>query len=173
MFRKKRRDGDDPFDGFFEEFSRIDEIMEELMKSMFSGKGRFEMGKPYVYGFSMKTGPDGKPIINEFGNVKLGGSPTVSNEREPLIDITEREKELIVTAELPGVNKDDINLDLTEEVLEISVDTEKKKYHKIVNLPVRVKTGDINATYNNGVLEIKLERETPIKKEKGKRIQIK
>lgn len=51
MFRKKKRDYDDPFDGFFEEFSRIDEIMEELMKDMFSGKGRIEMGKPYIYGF--------------------------------------------------------------------------------------------------------------------------
>jgi len=172
MFRKKKRDDDDPFDGFFEEFSRIDEIMEELMKNMFSNKGRIEMGKPYVYGFSMKSGPNGKPVINEFGNVKLGDRPTVSNEREPLVDVTETEKEVIITAELPGVSKGDIDLDVAEDSLEISVDTEKKGYHKVVSLPDKVKTDDVNASYNNGILEVKLKKEKASKKE-GKKVKIK
>src|SRR4051794_21019631 len=55
---------------------------------------------PFVYGYSMTIGPDGKPKVREFGNVKSplsssrkGGGlftsrPLISSEREPLADVT-------------------------------------------------------------------------------------
>ena len=65
----------------------------------------------------MKTGPDGKPHISEFGNVKQGRvdgeqsvGPVVKDAREPLVDVMDAEKEIIVIAELPGVEKTDIDL---------------------------------------------------------------
>jgi HSP20 family protein len=168
---------DDSFDDFFGGFHRMDDIMNELMKNMFSGKGEFTMGKPFVYGFSMKTGPDGKPEIREFGNVKPQGvpfgKPAISDAREPLVDVIEGEKEIIVMVELPGVSKDDINLEATGTSLEVSVDAEKRKYHKVIELPAEVREGEINASYNNGVLEIKLKRKKEAKKAEGKRIPIK
>ncbi len=50
-----------------------------------------EMG-PIVYGYSVKVGPDGKPVVRKFGNIDafpniLGGNLTVKEEREPLVDI--------------------------------------------------------------------------------------
>jgi HSP20 family protein len=172
--------GRDPFDDFFTDFSRVEEMMNDLMKDMFSGKGRMEPGKPYVYGFSMKTGPDGKPKISEFGNVKAGEissgkkkgiGPVVSDAREPLVDVSEREKEIIVIAELPGVSKEDIDLEISGSVLTIRVDTAKKKYYKEVELPAEVKDDATNASYKNGILEVKLKRKKS--KKKGKKIQIK
>ncbi|MBN2517847.1 MAG: Hsp20/alpha crystallin family protein [Candidatus Altiarchaeota archaeon] len=194
MFRKRKDEGDeedeprrpkgyrDPFfdesiDDFFGGFHRIDEIMNELMKNMFSGKGEFTMGKPFVYGFSMKTGPDGKPEIREFGNVKPTGAPfgkpAITDAREPLVDVMDGEKEIIVMVELPGVSKEDINLEASETSLEVSVDNEKRKYHKVVELPAEVKEGEIDASYNNGVLEIRLKRKKEAKKVGGKKVQIK
>ena len=170
----------DPFDDFFTDFSRIEEMMNDLMKDMFSGKGKIKQGKPYVYGFSMKTGPDGKPVISEFGNVKAGEissgkergiGPVVSDAREPLVDVSEREKEIIVIAELPGVEKKDIDLEISGDELTITVDTAKKKYYKLVELPAEVKDDATNASYNNGILEIKLKRKKS--KRKGKRIEVK
>src|SRR5919112_6596266 len=54
---------------------------------------------PLVYGYSMTIGPDGKPNVREFGNVKSNGQrnllapagkdarPQISSEREPLVDV--------------------------------------------------------------------------------------
>jgi len=173
----------DPFAGFGgDDFARMDEMMQNIMKNMFKnlnisvkqirpgelgkagkpgegGPGGF--GKPYVYGFSMRTGPDGKPIVEEFGNVEMGPKPKVRDSVEPMVDVMEREKEIIIVVEMPGVEKDDIKLEAGEESLQISVDTAKRKYSKTVELPAKVKTGekDIDATYKNGILEIKLQKE--------------
>ena len=69
---------------------------------------------PIVYGYSMTVGPDGKPVIREFGNVKRGPSKewkeAISDTREPLVDVVEGDKEVRVIAELPGAKKQDIEL---------------------------------------------------------------
>ena len=113
----------DPFDEFskaFGSFRGMDEMMNDLMRNLFSSGARIEKGRPFVYGFSMKSGPDGKPMIQEFGNVKPGAkNPVISDAREPMVDIVERDKDIIVIAELPGVNKGDIDLGATANSLEI------------------------------------------------------
>lgn len=193
--------GQDPFgfdDGLFgfPEFDKIEEMMNKLMKGMFDSKGMFPAfgsgdGKPIVYGFSMKTGPDGKPVISEFGNVKPGtvriegggpggnergagtpAAPIISDAREPLIDVILRDDDIIVIAELPGVGKEDISLEALDGALEIKVDVPGRRYYKSVKLPAEVKTGEIDATYNNGVLEVKLKLKVP-KKGKGTKVTIK
>jgi len=110
-----------------------------------------------VYGYSVKIGPDGKPEIREFGNVKpsrLG--PQVKEEREPLVDIFETNGEIHIVAELPGVDKKDIKLHGTEDTLTISVDVPQRKYYKEIDLPAKVKIKEAKTEYKNGVLEVKL-----------------
>lgn len=173
-------------------FEDIDEMMEEmfrdLQKSIPSELVREEklpdgstvrrVG-PIVYGYSMSIGPDGKPIIREFGNVKPSMRPTafgtrpgleVKVEREPLVDTIEEDDTIKVVAEVPGVEKKDINLECTERSLIISVDTEKRKYYKEVELPAEVDPRSAKASYRNGVLEVELKKAKP--KPKGQRIQI-
>ncbi len=55
-----------------------------------------ELG-PFVYGYSMKIGADGKPEIQEFGNLKKEPQRTteVKEEREPLVDIVETKKKSV------------------------------------------------------------------------------
>ena len=164
--------------------------MEEMFKETFSelpqdavrekklpdGRIIREFG-PFVYGYSMTIGPDGKPIIREFGNVKpslkagLRGRPKleVKDEREPLIDIMVN-SDVRVIAELPGVEKKDINLEATENTLTISVDTERYKYYKKIDLPAEIDPESAKASYKNGVLEVTLAKLK--KKERGKGIKI-
>jgi len=164
--------------GEFGAFRGIEEMMNELMKSVMSGGKIGEEGRPFVYGFSMKTGPDGKPVISEFGNAKAaggaksGGRPVISDAREPLVDVIERDQDIVIVAELPGVSRDDIDLEIIGTNLEIKVDTPNKKYYKSVGLPCEVKEDATDATYNNGVLEVKLKR-IACKKQKGRKIEIK
>jgi HSP20 family protein len=175
---------------FFEDmdkmFREIEKMMEEEFKTFTSrvpkdyvrerklpdGTTVREWG-PFVYGYSVKIGPDGKPEIHEFGNVKpsrLG--PQVKEEREPLVDVIETDGEVHIVAELPGVEKNDIKLHGTEESLTISVDTPQRKYYKEVALPAKVKVKEAKTQYKNGVLEITLPKIKEEKKPKGEPISI-
>ncbi len=187
-FRKRRY----PFfrGWFFEDVDKIFREMEKMMEEEFkafsshvpkdyvrerklpNGSTAREFG-PFVYGYSVKIGPDGKPEIREFGNVKpsrLG--PQVKEEREPLVDIIETDGEIHIVVELPGVEKNDIKLHGTETTLVISVDIPQRKYYKEIVLPAKVKVKEAKTRYKNGVLEITLPKIGEEKKPKGEPINI-
>lgn len=178
-WKRRRRSRSSPFediDKMFEdmlrEFGR--DFPEELIKERKLPDGStVKTWGPYVYGYSMSVGPDGKPIIREFGNVKPSefGGPKAAEEREPLVDVVTGDKVVQVIAEVPGVEKNDIKLFGTEETLTISVDTEKRKYRKDVELPVKVDPKSAKAAYKNGVLEVTLNR-LERKKPSGEKISI-
>jgi len=178
---KRRR----PFGGFWDiedEFERMREEMERMIEDMFSMNLNEEdlekLAKDQnsrVYGFSMRIGPDGKPIIREFGNFKPGASPMEQpQEREPLVDVIEKDDNVTVIAEVPGVEKEEINLTTSEETLSIKVTNPERKYSRVVKLPAKIKPESATASYKNGVLEVVLEKVEKGKKgEKGKPIPIK
>ena len=114
---------------------------------------------PFVHGYSVTVGPDGKPKVREFGNFKAEtrlGKPhmDVKEKREPLADVMDADGEVRVIVELPGVQKDDIKLSGIDDKLTISVDTPERKYFKEVELFTKVDTKKATSKYNNGVLDI-------------------
>jgi len=88
----------------------------------------------------------------------------------PAIEVFERDNKLMVRAELPGCNKDDIQVELTDDGLIIQ--GERKQEHeerqegyyrtersygnffRLIPLPSEVLEDQINATFNNGILEV-------------------
>ena len=163
--RKKRR-RDPWFSDIFDEFDRIEHMMDEMMRQAFqppTSKRRNKRG-PYVYGFSMTTGPDGKPIIKEFGNLRPKRRHSkaqireIKEEREPLVDVLEEDKEITIVAQLPGAKKEDIDVNVTETQATISVDTQEHSYHKKLQLPAIVDPESAKTSYKNGVLQIKLQK---------------
>jgi|WetSurMetagenome_2_1015567.scaffolds.fasta_scaffold04714_2 HSP20 family protein len=150
---------DEFFDALEEEFENIASTFEEIRKRILKDSIGTE-GSPFVYGFSMRIGPDGKPNIEEFGNIPgiLSGEASMPSEREPLTDVIEGEKEIYVIVELPGVEKKDIDLKTTEAFLEINVETPERSYHKKLSFPCKVKPETAKASYKNGVLEVRVER---------------
>ena len=110
-----------------------------------------------VYGFSVKVGLGGKPVIEEFGNIQATEDGTVVAEaREPLVDVLDEGDHLMVIAELPGVKEGDINLKVKEDVLELTAETKDRKYSKELLLPCLVDDSTMDSSYRNGILEIKL-----------------
>ena len=121
-----------------------------------------EMG-PIVYGYSVKIGPDGKPVVRKFGNIDafpnvLGGGLAVKEEREPLVDIIKGENELRVVAEVPGVNKEDLRVTATENSITLESVTGQPRYHKIIELPETIDPKTAKSTYKNGILELSFKR---------------
>ena len=172
VWRRRRRDWDDIFDLFGREFEFFDEVFEKMVRDideMFRKASSGEI-KPFVRGFSIRIGPDGKPEIREFGTkpeaVKAG-----IEERKPLVDTMETDEEVHVIAEMPGVNKEDIDLNASETTLEIKAEGESRKYFEVVELPCEVIPESAKARYNNGVLEVILKKKYP-KKEKRRKIKV-
>ena len=130
--------------------------MDDMMRKAVEMPKSQEGLSPFVYGFSMSVGSDGKPVIREFGNVEPSArGPLLKEEREPLVDVMDEGKEIVVVTELPGVEKDDIKLEATDRTLKISVDSAKRRYLKELDLGHLVDTRTVKATYKNGVLEVR------------------
>ena len=151
---------------FSEQFKELEkDIPKGLVRESRTPDGttRKEIG-PIVYGYSVTIGPDGKPIVREFGNIKkVVGTPwkQIQDKREPLVDVVSSDKEVRVIAELPGVKKEDINVTVNEKSLVISVDREDRRYYKELDLPGIVDPKGAKSSYNNGVLEVTIPLRTP------------
>jgi HSP20 family protein len=130
---------------------------------------------PYYYGYQITVGPDGKPHVREFGNIKPGSKGLVqqSNTREPLVDtsVDEKNNSLTITAEMPGISKEDIKLNASDKQIIIHAEKGDKKYHTEIPLNMEIEDTSAKATYSNGILELRLRLKAPLKS-KGKDIKI-
>jgi HSP20 family protein len=152
------------FDRFWKEIFKDIEEMDRALEgfSDLSPEEWGKLGRPQYYGFSINVGPDGKPTIREFGNVKRRGlMPNIRDEIEPLTDVVEKEKEVTVVAEVPGVDKGDISLTCDGRRLKIEARSSARKYLKELHLPAEVDPKSGKATYRNGILEVRLTKRTP------------
>lgn len=160
---------DDEFERLFKRMSRsfadIDDLF-EVAKNQDNGAG------PYYYGYTMTVGPDGKPVVKEYGNVRPGLLPT-SDKREPLVDTIVDDKENVVkmVAEMPGVTKEDINVVVEDKTVNITAEHGEKKYQANVPIQYKVDKDSARASYQNGILELtfKLQEES---KPKGKKVEV-
>jgi len=162
---RRRKPFDDWFRDIDEEFERIREQMERIMGRAFSSPEE----KQFVYGFSVRTGPNGKPQIQEFGDTRIPFLHEMEKGREPLTDVIEREDAVSITLEMPGVEKEDIDLRTTERGIKVRVDTEDRRYYKEIDFPCPVDVNSIKATFKNGVLDLTFKK---IKKDEGKKVRI-
>ena len=158
----------DEFDRIFKRMSQsffnIDDIFEE-----FKGKGSTG---PFYYGYTMTVGPDGKPVVKEYGNVKPGLLSTAET-REPIVDtiVDEKEKLVKLVAEMPGVEKTDVKIVVQDKIVDLSAEHGEKKYHTKVPIQYKVDENSAKASYKNGILELvfKLIEE---EKSKGKTVEV-
>ena len=105
----------------------------------------------------------------------------------PQIDIVERNGKLVLRADLPGMTKDDVKVEITDEA--VVIDGERKfeheenekgiyrtersygSFHREIPLPDAVKTENATANFKNGVLEIAVD--APQTKKNRRQIEIK
>jgi HSP20 family protein len=112
-----------------------------------------------VYGLSVRT-LAGKPVIESFGNIReTPKGPVVEEVREPIVDVFDEEDHIVVIAELPGVSENKINIEAAGDILNLAASDTNRKYAKEMLLPSKVKPQSLKSTYQNGVLEIRLEKD--------------
>ena len=105
----------------------------------------------------------------------------------PDVEMFERDGQLVVRADLPGLTKDDVKVEITDNVINLSGERKSEheekgegyyrsersygSFYRSIPLPQGVNADDANATFNNGVLEITMA--APQLKSRGRRLEIK
>ncbi len=139
--------------------SFFDDLFEDLLDTMRDFEEAFRVGFPR----------------------KRGYFEEVSDYREPVTDVWETDDEVVAVVELPGVNKEDIDLRITSRSLEVKAEKKEetrgegmeersyKGYYITLPLPAEVNPDEVKATYKNGVLEVKIKK---AQKEEKKKVKI-
>lgn len=170
--KKKKEEKKEPFEfdfgigkitfgGLFKGIHNLIDLASKLSEEAgeFKKEGEIKIGDQVkgVYGFNIRTMAGGRPIIETFGNIReTPKGPVVEEEREPVADVFDEKDQVMVVVELPGVDMDDIAVDVEGDILRISAQTEDRKYSKEILLPSKVDEEKMESSYKNGILEIKL-----------------
>ena len=162
------------------EFADAEDMLNRMFKTVreieTSSNGGTANNASYHYGYQITVDPDGKPHIREFGNVRPSAKGLIehSGVKEPLVDTTVDEKEntLRITAEMPGVDKDHIKVNITGKILSIHAEKEDKKYHADIPVALELDNAAAKASYSNGILELKIKLRRPVPKLKGKEVKV-
>jgi HSP20 family protein len=102
---------------------------------------------------------------------------TSNTTQKPAMDLIEDTENIAVITDLPGVNKEDITIDLTEDTLEITATfneepdgknfiRKERRYgqvNRIISLPSKIKLDETSAVFENGVLTMVLTKQTSSK----------
>jgi len=166
-------------DRFFEqidrEFSDAEDMLNRMFKTVTESGNADSQTQPYFYGYQITVGPEGKPHIREFGNVRPSQKGLVEQSaiREPHVDssINEKENTLVITAEMPGITKEDVKVTMEEGLVTIHAEKGTKKYHTELPVDNELDADSTKASYINGVLELKIQFKKPIKS-KSKEIKV-
>lgn len=108
----------------------------------------------------------------------------VSEEWLPSVDISETKDKLMVRAELPGMDAEDINVTISGDILTIKGEKKQEKeredehyycsesysgsFQRTIRLPVNIKTDKVDATFEKGILQIALPKTEEAKKKEVK-----
>jgi HSP20 family protein len=102
--------------------------------------------------------------------------------RVPAVDLEDREKDFLLKAEMPGFKKEDIQIEVKDDSVEITglagwkYDKKEQDYickeracqsfYRMVELPEQIKTDDVTANLSEGILEVTLPKKAPKQKRK-------
>ncbi len=108
--------------------------------------------------------------------------------RQPLVDLADNGREFVLTAELPGVRKEDLNLQVTPEGIEIGAETRGEReengkdyayrersyssFRRVLPFPEEVLPNQVEAKLTDGVLEVKLPKKEPTPKREPVKVRV-
>lgn len=147
----------------FEEMRRMHEEMDRLFSRTFRTA-------------KLLPGKEGKELVK------------YSGFRMPVADVKETDNSVLTTFEIPGADKKDIDLNITENIIEVKVEKKSEKevkekgsysyearasqFYRALPLPAAVEADKAEATYKDGILKVEIPKIKKIEAKK-KRIEIK
>ena len=151
---------------FGADFEEVDGIIHQLIDDMLS-QSKGNENQLVVVGFAFKMDEHGNPIVEETTALQQGQQQVF--EIEPIVDAQQTEKSFLITASLPGIQKNEIDLQPSKKSLTITAWNTEQYFVKHIQLPSEIAPEKTNARFNNTVLEVELKkRKTRAPKEKIK-----
>ena len=124
------------------------------------------------------------------GTGGLGSLPSLDIGRAfvPNVEVYTTENEVVVKAELPGLDAKDVNVEIMEDTVHLTGELKKEEeikednyyrserqyghFERLIPLPNRVKDGEAKASFKHGVLTIRAPLAEEVKKPQGRKLQI-
>jgi len=151
--------------GFSRLAERLQQVAQEGGQQTFGGTFTPPGGKPLngVFGVSVKVGlGEGNQLkVEPFGNVRSDietGEPLVDEVREPLVDLFDEEDEVLIVAEMPGIEAEEVRAKVDGARLTLSGDGASRKYRKELEVPSGLREEEIRITGRNGIIELRARR---------------
>ena len=150
------------------------------MKSLIPWKRRYREMTPFR--------KDKEDLFDRFLSMPMPFGRNLFSDESwyPSVDVSEGSKDIIVRAEIPGVDRKDIDISLDGRLMSIKGEKKHEKeesgehYHRVessfgyyqrtIELPAEVDASDVDATYKKGILKIKLKK---VKAAETKTIEVK
>ena len=135
---------------------RLIEMLQEIRRNEFRANNWF------AYNFIIKSPAIKEPMSQKFEScpIKITQKTTKKfKEDRPSFDIITYDNEVTITVDMVDTRKENIDLWITKDTIEIMPNNPKRKYHRLVNLPCDVKSKTATFTYKNGILDIIIKRE--------------
>jgi HSP20 family protein len=146
----------------FDEIKRIQNEMDKMFFGFFENEDYFSKDQPLLETTSQNL-PD-KHLL------------PATTFRTPLIKTKETNKSYVVDVEIPGANKEDIQLNVVNNGIEIKVEKKQEKkekethtkqemsFYRYFSLPENSDINKVDANYKNGVLSIEVPKKTTVQK---------
>ncbi len=115
--------------------------------------------------------------------------PQFPEIRTPAVDLQDRQKDFMLRAEMPGFKKEEVEINVQEDGLEISgvsgwkydekeetyICKERacKSFYRYVDLPEEIKVDDVSANLSDGILEVVLPKKAPKPQKQRRKVQVK
>ena len=123
-----------------------------------------------------------------WGPVAPFGREGLLSSRQPLVDLADNGREFVLTAELPGVRKEDLDLRVTPDGIEIGAETQRDReetgeayayrersyssFRRVLPLPEEVLPDQVEAKLTDGVLEVRLPKKEPTPKREPVKVRV-
>lgn len=123
-------------------------------------------------------------FFGSFGMEPFGALGTMEDEFMPSIDVKESDKEIKVTAELPGMDEDDIEVTLSKDALTIRGEKKEEKedqgkeyyrmerrfgsFYRTIPLSAEIEADKVDAKFKKGVLTIRLPKSAEAQNQRKK-----
>ena len=154
------------FSGLGSLVEQLGALVEQAEKAgaVVNHSGRINLGTTSkaksVYGFTVKSAVgETAAKVEPFGNIRRGDDGklvAVHEVREPMVDVFDEPTRLLVVAEVPGVDAENVELEIHDDILLISIEKGEPKYRREVLLPAVYSPDKMSFQCRNGVLEIQL-----------------
>jgi HSP20 family protein len=144
------------------------------------------LGLPRIFeGFMKPFDEFTSPLFHS----SMGSMWTEVQGREPVIDFQDRGDHYVLTAELPGFEKNEVEAKVTSNELELKAEKNSQKeskgkngtqtmstrayFRRYLTLPEEVVSEKVSGTMKNGVLELKLPKKEPKARDGSRRVDLK